>query len=120
MTTTARAGATTAPAAGPTVTGPHPIYVRPIPAGAVLDVEAYATALVLYLAREEVDALAEIADAYDANRPHDGHRPEAFLVEQLVARISTDLPVYGGQVLQLAERLRQIGEQLPGQGGTAA
>lgn len=117
MTKTAQAGAATAPAAGPTVSGPHPIHVRPTPTGAALDIEGYVTALVLCLAREELDALTEIADAYDANRPHDPHGPEQLLVERLLARLGTSLPVYGGQVLRLAEQLQAIGEQLPGQGG---
>lgn len=90
----------------PAVTGPTQIYVRPIPAGAVLDVEHYLTIVITTLADEYLDELMEIAEDRGLAREYDGHEPERLLVEKLTAAIGYELPLYGDAVATLADRLR--------------
>jgi hypothetical protein len=105
------------------VTGPHRISVDPIPAGVTLDVSAYVTSVVLALIRDEAAALDEIAELDELSPHADSHtaheRDER--VEELILRLSPALPVYGGQVLALAERLQQLAQPkaVPGQRGAA-
>ncbi|WP_086710288.1 hypothetical protein [Streptomyces antimycoticus] len=94
----------------PAVTGPTPIYVRRIPGGAVLDVEHYLTRVITSIA-DDPDLLAtllEIADERGAATGYDGHRPESLLVERLSADLGYELPLYGGEVARLADRLRDV------------
>ncbi|MFI5525034.1 hypothetical protein [Streptomyces platensis] len=108
------------------VTGPFRISVEAIPAGVTLDLSQFVEALVLDVVTEHADALAEILDAQAEPRPYDGHRAEALLVERLVSELSTRLPVYGGQCLALADRIRAVAApkalpvQRAAEGGAAA
>lgn len=113
------------------VTGPFRITVESIPAGVMLDVEPFVRALLVdvvdILSGEQIDTINEIADADPAD-PHGEERLAAeHLVEMLTERLSTRMPVYGSQVLALAERLRVLGlpKAVPAQreaseGGAAA
>ncbi|MBH1932921.1 hypothetical protein I5Q34_01200 [Streptomyces sp. AV19] len=92
----------------PAVTGPVPIYVRRSPAGAVLDVESYAHRVITTLADEYLDELIEIAEDRANVREYDGHRPEGLLVERLAEAVGYELPLYGVQVTELADRLRAV------------
>ncbi|PJN38958.1 hypothetical protein CG747_20650 [Streptomyces sp. CB02959] len=92
----------------PAVSGPFRISVEPIPAGVTLDISTFVEALVLDLVTEHADALAEILAEQDEDRPYDGHRPESLLVEELLDAVSTRIPVYGGQCLALADRIRAV------------
>ncbi|MGY0023702.1 hypothetical protein ACVHNB_32630 [Streptomyces sp. YJ-C3] len=94
----------------PTVTGPLPIYVRRIPTGVLLDLEAYFEHVVTTIADDPdlLDLFMEIAEDRGASGEHDGHAPEKLLVEQLGERVGFTVPVYGGKVEALAERLRAL------------
>jgi hypothetical protein len=78
-----------------------------------LDVEHTVTALVLDLVDHHLDVLLEIAEERATAGPYDGHRPESLLVEQLVADLGFELPVYGREVLALADRLRELAGPVP-------
>lgn len=120
------------------VTGPFPITVGSIPTGVTLDlsrfVESVVTDVVAALLDERNDYLERVDELLEA-RPVDPHviqRAGDLPVEQLVHdlvknEISTSVPVYGDQVLRLAERLRLLAQpkavpaQREGsQGGAAA
>ncbi|MEU0808737.1 hypothetical protein [Streptomyces sp. NPDC005970] len=111
------------------VDGPHRIYVDPIPGGASLDVEAFVQHVVhdvieLLLTEKYGDRFDALGDM-QARDPHlielPGNLPFESLVADLIGDINTKMPVYGGQVLRLAERLRELGEPkaVPGQRGAA-
>ncbi|MFI9079172.1 hypothetical protein ACIGW8_22330 [Streptomyces sioyaensis] len=109
----------------PAGSGPYRMYVRRTPGGAVLDVEHYLTAVIEVLADEYLDDLLEIADDRGSSRPYDGHEPERLLVERLAAAVGYELPLYGGEVAALADRLRAVAPvvRIPRQraeGGAAA
>ncbi|MFF1756175.1 hypothetical protein [Streptomyces sp. NPDC058266] len=97
----------------PAVDGPFRIYVEQIPTGATLDVEAFVEHVVhdvveALLSDEYADRLDEIAEARPTD-PHEVQRPGDLrfesLVADLVALVDTKMPVYGWQVLRLANRL---------------
>lgn len=94
----------------PAVTGPTPIYVRRIPAGAVLDVEHYLTHVITSIADDPalLALLLEIADERGSATGYDGHEPESLLVERLCAELGYEIPLYGGEVARLAERLAEV------------
>jgi len=112
----------------PPVTGPIPIYVKAIPAGAQLDLRAltaHVVADVIDALLDErtglLDLLHEVADppkrADGDTEPLDRERLE----EELTARASSRVPVYGPQVTRLAaELLRAAGQHIPKQRGRAA
>ncbi|MCU1668391.1 MAG: hypothetical protein JWP40_1318 [Blastococcus sp.] len=114
------------------VSGPHRIYVEAIPTGARLDITAYLETAVLALIRDHLDELNDLAEL-DVSAQHQistgnsdsyaGHERDAR-IEELVAGLSPQLPVYGPQVAKLADALHQIARPkgLPGQrqGGAAA
>ncbi|TJZ55580.1 hypothetical protein FCH28_09570 [Streptomyces piniterrae] len=114
------------PAEVPPVTGPFRISVEAIPTGVTLDITSFVEALVLDLVTEHADALAEILDEQADGRPYDGFAAEGLLVERLVAQLSTRIPVYGGQCLALADRIRAVAapkvmpQQRAAEGGAAA
>jgi len=98
------------------VTGPHRIYVDAIPAGATLDISAYLETVILALVRDENGAMEDIVAADESasfqlshgnDDSHAGHERDQ-LVQELVERLSPRLPVYGGQVGQLAAALSVI------------
>lgn len=115
------------------VDGPHRMYVDPIPTGVTLDVEPFVSAVVqdvveLLLTDEFASRFDGLTDA-QARDPHlierPGDLPVESLVADLVAATSTRVPVYGAQVLRLAERLRVLAQTKPdpeqrAEGGAAA
>ncbi|MEU8473705.1 hypothetical protein [Streptomyces hygroscopicus] len=112
----------------PAVTGPYRVYVRRIPAGAVLDVEHYLIRVITSIADDPdlLDLLMEIAEDRGTARQYDGHAPEALLVERLVAELGYELPLYGDAVMRLADRLAEMAPVVPvpaqraAEGGAAA
>ncbi|MET7933433.1 hypothetical protein [Streptomyces sp. NPDC005322] len=112
----------------PAVTGPTRLYVRRIPGGAVLDVGHYLTRVITSIADdpELLDLLLEIAEDRGSARQYDGHQPEGLLVERLAAGLGYELPLYGGEVARLADRLRDaapvvsVPAQRAAEGGAAA
>ncbi|MFI8853627.1 hypothetical protein ACIGW3_26025 [Streptomyces sp. NPDC053499] len=115
------------------MSGPHPIYVDAMPAGAVLDVEAFVTGVVqdaveALLSDEFADRLAELAEVQPSD-PHAVQVPSDLhmesLVSDLVKQVETRMPLYGGQVQRLASALGRLVQPrpVPGQrreGGAAA
>lgn len=101
------------------VDGPFPITVGSIPTGVTLDLSRFVESVVrdvvdALLGDEYGDRLGEIADAPPCD-PHVIQRPGDDLVEQLVHDLvvnetSTSVPVYGRQVLALADRLRLLAQ----------
>lgn len=116
------------PLAETPVPGPIPIYVKPIPAGAQLDLSALTAHVVgdvldalLDQSTGLLDLLHEVADppkrADGDTEPLDRERLE----EELAERASKLVPVYGPQVTRLAaELLRAAGQHIPKQRGRAA
>lgn len=113
------------------ITGPIPIYVRQIPAGIVLDLDAL-TRLVVGDVLDALldgdstdlwDQLLELAADGTAPTPED-RLPYEALVSELTERASSRVPLYGGRASELADRLLQAGRlrKVPGprQGGAAA
>ncbi|MFC9681333.1 hypothetical protein [Streptomyces sp. NPDC056948] len=94
----------------PTITGPYRLYVRSIPAGAVLDVEHYLTAVLETLTDNPdlLDLLLEMAEDRGQAREHDGWEPEQLIVEKLTLALGYELPLYGPAVAGLADRLRAV------------
>jgi hypothetical protein len=96
----------------PATTSPHRLYIRRIPGGAMLDVEAYLIATLQTIADNPdlMDLLTEIEeDRRDARaHKHDGWEPEQLLVEKLTAALGYELPLYGDAVGRLADRLRAV------------
>lgn len=94
----------------PAISGPHPVYIRRIPTGAMLDLESYLTATLITLADNPdlLDLLMEIAEDRGQARAHDGWEPEDCLVEKLCTALGYELPLYGDAVGRLADRLRAV------------
>lgn len=117
------------------VSGPFPIDVESIPAGVTLDVEKFVLTTVVdvldkLLGDEFGERFDEVRDASPSD-PHAVQRPADLLFESLAAdltaEVGTKMPVYGAQVLRLAERLRLLAQPRPvpaqregSQGGAAA
>lgn len=119
------------------VDGPYRIYVDALPTGATLDVSHYLTSVLLNLAAAaEEDGeglLAELVHIAQCARQaavqgidsHAAHERDERVAD-LLAEVADDgrVPVYGAQVLRLADRLLSIGalKSVPGprQGGAAA
>ncbi|MGW2708649.1 hypothetical protein ACWC4J_06605 [Streptomyces sp. NPDC001356] len=99
------------------VDGPFRITVEPIPTGVTLDVEPFVQHIVEDVVRALLtdDVYADrLAELYDA-QPKDPYAVERAgdlrgesLVADLVAIVSTRLPVYGLQALRLAGRIEQL------------
>ncbi|WP_125262352.1 hypothetical protein [Streptomyces alboflavus] len=115
------------------VEGPFHIYADPIPTGVTLDVEA----LVQHVVHDIVELLLgdKYGDRFDglidvrSRDPHlierPGDLPFECLVADLAADVGTKMPVYGPQVLRLAEQMlvRAAPQAIPEQraeGGAAA
>ncbi|KOG21761.1 hypothetical protein [Streptomyces viridochromogenes] len=96
----------------PTITGPYRLYVRRTPAGAMLDVEHYLTAVIETIAdnADLMDLLVEIEEDRRSARAHkhDGWEPEQLLVEKLTTALGYELPLNGAAVGRLADRLRAV------------
>ncbi|MFD5031661.1 hypothetical protein ACFWM0_14785 [Streptomyces sp. NPDC058405] len=102
------------------VNGPFRIHVDPTPTGAALDISHYLTALVLTLAQAADEdgpgVLAELVNIAELDRSarHQGidspatHERDACVEEFLKGLSAGELPVYGAQVMRLADRLREI------------
>ncbi|MCT9139035.1 hypothetical protein [Streptomyces violarus] len=98
------------------VDGPYAITVAPIPTGVTLDVEPFVQRVVAdvveaLLTDRFADRLAELhepqpRDPHAIERPSD--LPFESLVADLVAEVSTRMPVYGLQALRLAGRIEQL------------
>lgn len=117
------------------VDGPFRIYVDALPTGAALDMSHYLSTVLLNLAAaaEEdgpglLDELVEIAElarsaSVQGTDSHAAHERDERVAE-LLAEVADDgrVPVHGGQVLRLAERLRRVGmpKAIPGQRGDGA
>lgn len=104
------------------VDGPYPVHVEQIPAGVTLDVEALVRRVVAdvveLLLGDRFDDFERIAECRPATDP------ERLMTEQLVAELvaetATRIPVYGAQVLALADRLRELaGPRAAGRGAAA-
>lgn len=110
----------------PPVTGPFRITVEAIPTGVTLDVSSFVEALVIDLVTTHAEALGEILDDQAEAREYDGFAAEGLLIERLVTELSTKIPVYGGQCLALADRIRAVAgpkavpQQRTAEGGAAA
>ncbi|MGW6481268.1 hypothetical protein ACWGDS_25805 [Streptomyces sp. NPDC055059] len=99
----------------PAVTGPYRLYVRRTPAGAMLDVEHYLTAVLTTLADNPdlLDLLMEMAEDRGEARQHDGWEPEGLLVEKLTTALGYELPLYGPALKRLADELRAVAPAAP-------
>ncbi|KAB7850196.1 hypothetical protein [Streptomyces mobaraensis] len=100
------------------VTGPFRIYVQPSPGGVEIDVSHLVAVLLVQLARDFEDDQSgvgqDLLDIAEADRnavgadSAAGHERDE-LVQQLMTEIGGGVvPVYGPQVLRLAERLRSL------------
>lgn len=89
------------------VSGPHPIHVQPIPAGATLDISEYVADLIVSIATDPrlLALFDDVVEALNSDRPGD---PERLPVEHLVAQLDPRVHVYGRQVGALADRLGEI------------
>ncbi|MFF8716214.1 hypothetical protein ACF07T_32985 [Streptomyces sp. NPDC015184] len=102
------------------VTGPYRIGVDATPAGVALDMTHYLSALVLALAEaadedgqsllDDLQAIAELDrsarhQGRDSHATHERDEAVQTLLDELIDGGS--VPVYGGQVLRLAESLRR-------------
>jgi hypothetical protein len=94
----------------PAVTGPYRLYVRRIPTGVLLDVEHYLTHVLTTIATDEelLALLLEFSADHAAQRGHDGHAAERLLLERIAGAVGYEVPVYGGEVAALADRLRAL------------
>ncbi|MFF2650546.1 hypothetical protein [Streptomyces sp. NPDC058045] len=103
----------------PPVTGPFRIYVGALPTGASLDVSHYLTTVMLGLATaaeedgesllDELRDIAELdrsagAQGLDSYAAHERDERVAGLLAEIAG--GGTVPVYGAQVLRLAEALR--------------
>ncbi|MFD7774320.1 hypothetical protein [Streptomyces sp. NPDC059753] len=91
----------------PAVTGPYRLYVRRVPAGAMLDVEHYLDSMLVTLADNPdlLDLLLQLADDRGQARQHDGWEPEGLLVENIKAALGFEIPLYGPAAKRLADQL---------------
>jgi hypothetical protein len=108
------------------VDGPFRMYVDPLPTGAALDVTPYLTAVLLNLAEAAAEGgeelLAQLVDIAELARSaaaqgmdsHAAHERDERVAE-LLAEVADEgrIPVYGVQVLRLADQLRAIGAPKP-------
>ncbi|MFF9197297.1 hypothetical protein ACF09L_19025 [Streptomyces sp. NPDC014779] len=104
-------------------TGPIPIYVRSIPAGTVLDLEAFTRlvvgdvldALLDGQSTDLWDLLHEVADE-KTTRVHAKFDREQ-LEQELTERASSRVPLYGTRAVELADQLMRAGRLrgVPGQ-----
>lgn len=93
--------------AGAVVDGPYAIGVEGDENGLALDVTAFVTDLVIDLAQGAKHAdLCDIAEMYESPAPHDGSSPEQLLVEELVERLATRIPVCPDRGVTLADDIR--------------
>ncbi|WP_432164918.1 hypothetical protein [Streptomyces sp. bgisy031] len=99
----------------PAVTGPYRLYVRPVPAGAMLDVEHYLDAMLVTLADNPdlLDLLLQVADDRGQAREHDGWEPEGLLVERLKDALGFVIPLYGPAAKRLSDQLRAHAPVVP-------
>jgi len=99
----------------PAITGPTRIYVRRIPTGVMLDLEHVLTDALTTIADDEelLGLLLELSADRAASSGHDGHAPEGLRLEQLLAAVGYEVPVYGEQVAALADRLRALAPVAP-------
>ncbi|MEU1800806.1 hypothetical protein [Streptomyces sp. NPDC019937] len=101
------------------------LYVRR-PSGGVLDVEAYATGLVVDIIDNHLDRVLEIAAERGTAREYDGHVPESLAVEQLVADLGYEIRITDAQAARLSEQMRPgdragwLSAQRAAEGGAAA
>ncbi|MBT2505116.1 hypothetical protein J7I98_04235 [Streptomyces sp. ISL-98] len=103
------------------VDGPYRIYVDALPTGATIDVSHYLATVLLNLAHaaeedgegllSELVDIAELARsaAHQGRDSHAAHQRDVQVAE-LLAEVADDgrIPVYGAQVMRLADRLRSI------------
>ncbi|MFJ9112960.1 hypothetical protein [Streptomyces sp. NPDC102283] len=90
------------------VTGPIPIYVRTIPTGVVLDLEALTRLVIGDVINELLHA--EDTTAWDllheaAEPVGEGQFPGELLEQRLVERASSRVPLYGPAALELMLKL---------------
>lgn len=98
------------------VDGPFRISVEPIPTGVTLDVEAFVSTVVTDVVEKLLtDQYADRLDALHEAQPRDRHAAERAadlpfesLVADLVAEVSTRMPVYGLQALALAGQIEEL------------
>lgn len=103
------------------VDGPFRMYVEPLPTGATLDVSHYLSAVLLNLAEAAAEdgpgVLADLVNIAELARSaaaqgsdsHAAHERDER-VDELLAEVADEgrIPVYGVQVLRLADRLRDF------------
>lgn len=94
----------------PAITGPTRIYTRRIPAGTLLDLKHFLTGALNAIADDE--ELLGLLLEYSADRAtssgHDGHAPEALLLEQILGAVGYEVLVTDRQAAVLADRLRPV------------
>ncbi|MEV7112391.1 hypothetical protein [Streptomyces anulatus] len=109
------------------VTGPIPIYVRTIPTGVVLDLEALTRLVVgdvldALLAPNDTEAWDRLHSLADTDRTAaEGRLPYEELVAELTDRASSRVPLYGPAALEMSWKLREASapRPVPGQRGAA-
>jgi hypothetical protein len=117
------------------IDGPFRITIEPLPTGVTLDVEPFVQHVVhgvveaLLTDESFADRLGELYEQSPCD-PHAVQRPQDLPVESLVADLvavaGTKLPVYGWQVLRLANQLLSMVPTRPAvskrrpEGGAAA
>lgn len=110
-------------------TGPIPVYVRTIPTGVVLDLEALTRLVVgdvldALLDSQSTDLWDRLLDLAAGGMPAEGRLPYEELVADLTGRASSRVPLYGTAAVTLADQLLRAGRlrTVPGQrqGGEAA
>ncbi|MFE3488336.1 hypothetical protein [Streptomyces griseus] len=106
------------------VTGPIPIYVRTIPTGVVLDLEALTRLVIGDVINELLHA--EDTTAWDllheaAEPVGEEQFPGELLEQRLVERASSRVPLYGPAALEMSWKLREASatRPVPGQRGAA-
>ncbi|MGW4250452.1 hypothetical protein [Streptomyces californicus] len=106
------------------VTGPIPIYVDSIPAGVVLDLQAFSRLVIGDVINELLHA--EDTTAWDllheaAAPVGEEQFPGELLEQHLAERASSRVPLYGPAALELTRKLRRAAapRPVPGQRGAA-
>lgn len=100
----------------PAVTGPDRIYLRKLPGGVLLDLEQPLARAITAIADDEelLGMLLEYsADRANSTGQHNRQAPEGLLLEQLLAGVGYEVPVYGNAVAALADRLRAAAPAAP-------
>ncbi|WP_394425522.1 hypothetical protein [Streptomyces sp. SGAir0957] len=92
----------------PAITQPFPIYLRRVPVGVFLDLEAYFEHVITTIADDPdlLDLLLEFAEDRGTSGQYDGHAPEKLLVERLGSAVGYEIPLYGDKAAKFADRLR--------------